>query len=319
MDLTLPEEYLVHINEVSDMLALNQQVANEEYFSRRHINRSIDEEIRTNPDSESRVKHGVKLLEDWLKGDYYKQKNARLVQINTSLLEEIVRDVFISVAYCTQAELYVSVTAQLANRMGFDSHRDSIITIAEICAVLCHTDAFHIYKEDTFTSLMIVNRLPLSADLLAKIERSFYVPPMICPPLPVESNYESAHLSFNDSVVLGQGNNHNEDLCLDVINTQNNIALTLDIDFLSQVPEEPTHVIDTQEKLHQWDFFKHQSNEIYQMLHDQGNKFWLTNKVDKRGRLYCMGYHVTAQGSPFKKAMLELATTELVEGVPNND
>ena len=46
-----------------------------------------------------------------------------------------------------------------------------------------------------------------------------------------------------------------------------------------------------------------------------GNKFWLQNKVDKRGRIYTSGYHISPQGSSFKKAMINLANKEIVTGL----
>jgi DNA-directed RNA polymerase len=48
---------------------------------------------------------------------------------------------------------------------------------------------------------------------------------------------------------------------------------------------------------------------------NSGNEIYLTNKVDKRGRIYAQGYHITTQGTSFKKAMLELAHEELVTGI----
>jgi len=48
----------------------------------------------------------------------------------------------------------------------------------------------------------------------------------------------------------------------------------------------------------------------------QGNEFYLTNKVDKRGRIYSQGYHINTQGTSFKKAMIDLAHEELVTGMP---
>ena len=48
----------------------------------------------------------------------------------------------------------------------------------------------------------------------------------------------------------------------------------------------------------------------------QGNRFYLTHKVDKRGRIYAQGYHITTQGTAFKKAMIELAEPEFIEGAP---
>ena len=52
------------------------------------------------------------------------------------------------------------------------------------------------------------------------------------------------------------------------------------------------------------------------LLAKQGNQFYLTHKVDKRLRLYAQGYHVTTQGSPFKKASIELHKEEIVNGAP---
>lgn len=284
-------------------------------FSQKHLNTALKEAILANPVNSQKVEEGVVLLNAWLAGSYYPQKNARLAQLDPMSIPEIVMDVFVSVAYCKIAQLYVSLTSKLANKMGFDNHRDSIITIAEMVAVLCETNAFDITKADARSSLMIISRLDLPTELLDRIDASHYIPPMVCPPLPVQSNYESPYLTFNDSLILGPNNGHNEDICLDIINTQNNIKLQLCVPFLEEVPEAATYVLDTEKKSKQWSDFKRQSGEVYQMLHDQGNAFYLANKVDKRGRMYAHGYHVTTQGSPFKKAMIELAHEEIVEGV----
>ena len=62
--------------------------------------------------------------------------------------------------------------------------------------------------------------------------------------------------------------------------------------------------------------FKEQSYCFYTLMATQGNRFYFTHKVDKRGRIYSHGYHINPQGSAFKKAMLELSEPELIEGVP---
>ena len=124
-------------------------------------------------------------------------------------------------------------------------------------------------------------------------------------------------MSYNDSLILGIGNDHAGDICLDVINTQNQTPLRLATDFLSTVEEQPSQPIKTADQAHQWKVFKQQSYYIYDMLTKQGNKFWLSHKVDKRGRLYAQGYHVNTQGNPFKKAIVELYNEEIVEGVPS--
>lgn len=292
------------------------QEDNEYNFSQKHLNTYVKNAIKEDPYISAQIQEGVERLTLWLAGDYYASKKARLAQLDPLSIPEIVMDVFVTTAYCLAPELYISLTAKLATKMGFDNHRDSIVTIAEIVAVLCETDAFDIIKADAKSSLMVVSRMSLPKELINKIENTHYMPPMVCQPNQVYSNYESGYLTYNDSLILGPNNGHNEDICLDVINLQNRVKLQLCKSFLNDVPEEPTYDIDTPDKVKEWAIFRNQSEALYEMLQAQSEEFYLTNKVDKRGRMYAQGYHVTTQGSPFKKAMIELAHKEFIEGVP---
>ena len=298
------------------MLPRDIQETNERRFSRNHINGYIKQAINDSEDIQSKVDLGVSLLQSWLEKDYYKSKNKRLEQLKTLDLRQLVTDMFVGIAYIQQPQLFVSVTSQLAAKLNFADHRAAILTVAEITAVICETDAFDITKDSPEASLMLISRLTLPKAILEAIERSMYQPPMVCQPEDIQSNFESPYLTFNDSQILGKKNSHEGDICLDVINIQNKIELELDTEFLCNVEEVPNHALDTYEKLQQWQTFKDQSYGLYHLLVKQGNSFYLTNKVDKRGRLYSQGYHVTSQGTCFKKAMLELKNKETVTGVP---
>ena len=303
------------MNTAELMLPADMQEMNETQFSPVYVDRMIRDAIESDMKNLTKVAKGVKLINEWLYADYYDSKKARLAQINELALHDLVMDVYTHIAYYQQPELFVSCTAQLAYKLGFDDHRDSITTVAEIVGLLCQTDAYDIVKENPQAQLKIVNRLAMPKSVVDAIDRSIFMPPMVSEPRDLRSNFESPYFSFNDCVILGRGNEHAEDVCLDVINTQNQVALSLDVEFLSSVEEQPTHEIDTAEKKRQWDVFKRQSYFIYNMLVKQGNRFWLVNKVDKRGRLYPHGYHVTTQGTPFKKAMIEFADKEVVTDV----
>lgn len=298
------------------MLPRDMQRTNEYRFSRHHIDRYIDKEIRDNPAMEARVQDGVARLEHWRTQSYYPSKEARLAQLEGLDLEALVRQIFIGVAYCQIPELFTSVTAQLAGRLRFDDRGDSILTVAEMLAVLCLTDAFDIIKAEAGDSLVIQSQIPLSEQLVQFVHDSRYLPPMVCLPETMTSNHQSAYLTHNDSLILGKGNHHTGDICLDVLNTQNAVALRLNTEFLSTVEEEPTFEIETPEQQTQWDTFKAQSHALYKLMVKQGNRFYLTHKVDKRGRIYAQGYHISTQGASYKKAMIELAEPEVVDGVP---
>ena len=292
------------------------QEMNEQAFNRKHIDTKIRAAIEANPDMLNKVSQGVELVKAYLAGTYYESKMKRIAQIQQLDVHALVMDIFIGVAYVRRPELFTSVSAQMAARLKFSDRVEAITAVAELLAVLCQTDAYDITKENKQASLMLVSCIPLPDKLIEFIDGSEYLPPMVCEPLKLLHNYSSGYLTHNDSLILGSGNHHDGDLCLDVLNTMNSVALKLDTEFLSKVEEEPTFELDTQDKVNMWDSFKKQSYRFYVMLAKQGNRFYLTHKVDKRGRIYACGYHINTQGTAFKKAQLELADEELVTGVP---
>lgn len=305
------------MNATDTMLPSDMQLSNEYRFSRKHIDGYIAMEIRDSPEMERKVLEGVTRIDDYMQTTYsYKSKNTRIAQLKGLDIEQLVREIFVQVAYCQVAELFTSVTAQLAGKLKFSERVDGILTIAELMAVLCQTDAFDICKADRSASLVVQSRIPLSERLIEYVRQSRYLPPMVCEPSPLHSNFDSGYLTHNDCLVLGKANSHSGDICLDVLNTQNRVALQLDVDLLTRLSEAPKHALDTLEKQQQWEAFVGQSYAMYDLLVHQGNRFWLTHKPDKRGRIYAQGYHVSTQASAFKKAIVELADEEIVEGAP---
>ena len=292
------------------------QEENEARYSRKHIDGYIREAIADSKDMQAKILQGVALLIAFINAKYYASKMLRLAQLKDMDLTELVTDIFVGIAYYQREELFTSVSASMASRLKFSDKPEAIKTMAEILAVLCGTDAFDINKANKMASLVLVSRIPLSKELIQYIEDSAYLPPMVCEPLELVNNYSSGYLSHKDSLILGNGNHHDGDICIDVLNLINKVTLQLDTKFLSTVEEEPTFELDTPEKIIQWGNFKRQSYSFYKLMVDQGNEFYLTNKVDKRGRIYCSGYHITSQGTAFKKASIELAHEELIEGMP---
>lgn len=292
------------------------QESNEKRYSRKHIDGYIRDEIEANPNLQAKVELGTKLLSNWMAGDYYASKNKRLFQLRGLDPRTIVMDIFVGIAYINHEELFTSVTAQMAGRLRFSDKTEAILTIAETMAVLCQTDAFDINKASRSSSLVIINRMKFSEKLMDFIENSQYLPPMVCEPRELRNNFSSGYLSHNDSLILGSGNHHDGDICLDVLNLMNRVQLSLDTEFLSKVEETPNDPLETPQQIEQWRHFKKQSYRFYDLIVSQGNVFHLTHKVDKRGRSYAQGYHINTQGSSFKKAMVELAKEEYITGVP---
>ena len=300
---------------MDSILQIVRQEDLENRFSRKHIDGLIREAIAL-PETQVKVEQGVKLLNEWLAYPHHESKKQRISQLLLLDLHNLVTDLFVGIAYIQEPQLFTAVTAQLAGRLGFSEKREAIQTVAEVVSVLCLTDAYDITKEDKMASLMIVSRMHIPDETKVFIENSAYLLPMVCEPLELESNYDSGYLTHKDSLILGAGNHHNGNICLDVLNKMNRVRLKLDVDFLRTVEEEPTFEMDTAEKRDMWLKFKHDSTRMYALLATLCDEFYLTHKVDKRGRIYAQGYHINTQGTSFKKAMIELANEEVVEGVP---
>lgn len=296
---------------------ISLQESIEERFDRKHIDAKIRKAILENPEMAAKVEVGITTLVAWMSGTYYKSKMHRLAQLQQMDARELVMDVLVGVAYSVREELFATVVAKIAARLKFDDRAEAITTVAEMLAVLCEpTDAYDINKASVSASLMLQSKIPLPKKLIQFVQDSQYLPPMVCKPLKLKHNFSSGYLTHNDSLILGSGNHHNGDICLDVLNIVNSVALKLDTAFLSDIEEEPTFVIDSTDKADAWKQFKKNSYRFYALMVQHGNKFYLTHKPDKRGRLYSCGYHISTQGTAFKKACLDLANEEVVTGVP---
>lgn len=325
------------------------QEMNEERFNRKHIDKKIRKAIEENPDMAGKIEHGVQLVTSFIGQAHtyvdkdgvekpLESKNNRIAQLKNMDIPALVMDIFIGISYCLREELFTSVTGQIASRLKFSDRAEAILTVAELLAVLCETDAFDIIKESKEASFQVQSAIPLPDNLITFIQESQCLPPMVCEPLELTHNFSSGYLTHNDSLILGSGNHHDGDICLDVLNLMNKVPLKLSTDFLSKVEEDASDITPEgiQEKaakkgeylslakakervldaMENWNEFKQQSYMFYSLMEQQGNRFYFTHKVDKRGRIYNSGYHISTQGAPFKKAMLEFAEEEIVEGVP---
>lgn len=301
---------------MNENMLIELQRMNEERYNKKLIDVKVREWIKNDANVQEGVKDGVEKLRNYLNQEYYQSKRDRLEPMKAMDLEQLVTEVFVGVAYIRGSELFTSVNAQLAGRLGWDDKPAAIATMGEVLAVLCETDVFDITKSSKMASLYIHHNFTFPPTLKDFIENCEYLPPMVCEPLELTNNYSSGYLTHQDSLILGSGNHHSGDLCLDVLNIVNKVPLSLDTEFLSLVEEEPKNKPEDAQQLKNWNEFKKQSYEFYHLMVSQGNRFYLTNKWDKRGRMYCQGYHISYQAAAFKKAMIELADKEVVMDVP---
>lgn len=321
---------------IDPLMAHALQEMNEKRFNRRHIDEKIRAWFKDSLAVQSKIELGTQLVTDYMNKTYsYESKNKRVAQLQGMDTKSLVTSLFVGIAYMLKPELYTSVTAMLAGRLCWDDKPAAITTMAEIVAVLTDTDAFDIVKEGKYASLMIWSKFEIPDTLRDFIANSLYLPPMVVKPRKLKTNMSSGYLTHNDSLILGKGNHHDGNTCLDVLNTMNSVQLSLNTEFISTYEEDPSEVTiatikakamekgsiisdgEAEERLQafkdNWITFKRQSYNFYHLMATQGNEFYLTHKVDKRGRIYSQGYHINTQGTAFKKACIDFYNKEIID------
>ena len=306
----------------------------EQTFSKRFIHQKAVEDLLSNESITTALNKGVELLQEWIYQDHWESKNERLQGLLELDFQELVQDVIALIALdCTKPMKLVSVASMAAKYLHMANKVEAIQTMAEVIAVLSDTDLFDLTqtKRDGW---FIQTRIQLDKEVLQFAYNAFYLPPMIIKPRTVRHNRDSGYITQRgESLILGFYENHHDDgICLDVLNILNSNEYELDIDFISSQTEEwHREELNTEEYMglsHEdkliydmdesnWAVFQEQGYKIQTLMLYHGNKFYLQNKVDKRGRIYTSGYHISTQSSSFKKACINLAKKEICTGLEN--
>lgn len=168
---------------------------------------------------------------------------------------------------------------------------------------------------------MFVVKFEITADVQEELDRYQFPLPMVVQPSYVRSNKQTGMLTSGGSIIL-RNNHHNNDVCLDHINRMNSIKLTINMDTAAMVKNKWRNHDKQKEGESKDDFIRRKrafekydrtAKDVIAQLIKEGNEFYLTHRYDKRGRIYCQGYHVTYQGAPWNKAVVEFADKEYIE------
>jgi len=310
----------------------------EETFSKKFIIQKAVDDLLTCESIVSKLNKGVEILYSWFNEEHGIDKSLRLLALQQLDVNELVEHTVALVAlHCSKPMKLVSIASMCIGHLKMADKVDAIQTMAEVIAMLSDTDLFDCRK--TADGWVVLSRIGLDEEVLRYAYNAFYLPPMIIKPRQVRHNRDSGYITQRgESLILGYYENHHDDgICLDTINTLNSNEYELDTDLISSLSEDPLEItieklqenaaakdkylsrFDAEKKLKQildtWDDYQEECYKIQTLMLYHGNKFYLQNKVDKRGRIYTCGYHISPQASSFKKAMINLAKKEIVTGL----
>lgn len=170
------------------------------------------------------------------------------------------------------------------------------------------------------TNRQFIVKFTMTADTQRELDMFQFPLPMVVEPAEVKNNRDVGYLTSTGSIIL-KNNHHDDDVCLDHINRLNAIKFNINLNTATMVanswknldkPKEGETRQDFEKRVRAFDKYDRTAHDVIGKLIEHGNEFHLTHKYDKRGRTYCQGYHVTYQGAPWNKAVIELANQEVV-------
>jgi len=194
-------------------------------------------------------------------------------------------------------------------------HFDSL----QECADMLLVAARHDLVDYSDVSFVFIIRLNVTDDVHEEIEKYQYPLPLLVKPKPINENHQSGYYTFEKSVIL-RNNYHEDDVYLAHLNRCNEIKFTINLDTALMVKnkwadldhQRPGELLkDYQKRVKAFEKYDRSSKEVIDILVENGNEFYLSHRYDKRGRSYCQGYHVTYQGNPWNKAVIEFSEKEL--------
>lgn len=180
--------------------------------------------------------------------------------------------------------------------------------------------------EQSSSQLYLLAMYQLTDDAVRTIKDFQYLLPMLVKPLPTNqkgNNRGAGYLTVqSDSLILG-GIHHTDDIDSKVLDRFNQIPLEMNVDLMKTVrnswkslkqgrkPDESD--MEYKKRLNSYEIFEQQMYKNAGLIFNNGNKFYLTHKYDKRGRVYACGYYLSTQSNSYGKAILNLVNKEVIE------
>jgi hypothetical protein len=303
------------------MLKLEQMII-EDTYSRGNVRAKIMNEVihMDNNTFGDKIDIACKAIQEYMSKSYFPSKDARIAHLREcdATIDDIVYEILLIILPVASThngyQTIQTVSGMLARILKFPDVFDGVKTAGELITVACESNLYDIIKPTASItgSALVSCEYRLSNELIQYIADTKYLPPMICEPKKLKSNWDCGNITTGARVsVMLKGNTHDGKMPLDVINLRNATALSLEPRML-EIEEAPAKKLDTPEKIANFMVMKNASKTVYRDLLNAGNKFYLTHRVDERLRMYCQGYHCSYQSSKYKRSIIELNTKELI-------
>lgn len=300
-----------------DIYKLKQEIQ-EDTYSRTNRRAWILKEIKNSQEVLDLIETVRNAVEQWIDGPCYKSLQAIKNELSCVPIKDFITETITDMFICVVGENRPKTIQQVVgtgSRALEEILQDPLAQAkcaSEILGFMCQFDLIDIdtatYGDTEYS--MVSTAFELPDKVINRIEQTKYMPPMIAQPKRVKRNKDFVHYTFEERMILGDRHNYHEDnISLDVINTQNQIPLKLD-QYVLATTEESTSPLDNPQKIANFALVQQASRTVYNSIMAEGNVFWNTHAWDMRGRLYSRGYYVHIQSTEYKKALINFEYQE---------
>lgn len=212
------------------MLLRLEQINLEETYSKKNIRKLVKEDIEKN--CINKINQCKQLLTDFLAKEYLYSRGVRVFHLVDHLRNDaicgdsLIMDILIS-CLGKETQTIQEVCGAVFPSLLYEEDKDGIKMVADILFVLCESDLYNIYH-NAQNELNIRAVYKLEPITIQAINKTKFLPPLLCKPNPVTKNSDCGFLTIKEHVILKRYNNHDLPISLDVLNIQNQIELCFD-------------------------------------------------------------------------------------------
>lgn len=151
----------------------------------------------------------------------------------------------------------------------------------------------------------------VDAETQKEMDMYMYPPPLVIEPEEIKNNRDTGYYTIKGSVMQKKSHT-NDDVCIDVLNILNSFRYRIDKEVLNDSSQykslskrkEGESDEDYKKRFKQWQKFDQSTRHLIEEQF-MDIPFWLTHGYDKRGRIYCRGYHLNYQSDEWRKAIVQ--------------
>lgn len=204
----------------------------------------------------------------------------------------------------------------------------SIMPAIQRCAAAIESAAIADLIDYNSASDEIILKYDVPPEVQAELKRYQYPLPMVVKPKKARNNRDNGYLNreTSRSLVVLKGEVAGDfyetaDVCLDHLDRANSVALTINHSVVNLIDNKWSNLDrklpgeshdDFEKRKRAFQKYDESSRDVIDAISNMRDRFWLTHKYDRRGRVYSQGYHINYQGNEWNKAVIEFANKEHV-------